>query len=199
MKKSLCILVAALAWLTLAGCSSVPTGAKDDRSQLGPRLMECRPEEIVIAIRHDRRLALGGSTLPVLKIQMDPASPGVFEPIREEMPLAAAPLDAQAAQLPGADGTLAWSFFMLDGAQATRAKAIREQVRSHIRAREAGGPGGSLSLSLGITSPDGGKPLPVADDTPLDLHLRIARNEGLMHVWSGNLAELKRLSERSGR
>ena len=178
--------------LLLAACSGIPLRSMPKLMALQGQLLEANPAEFLFAVQVDARLVPPAGAVPELALAIRPAKPGAFEAVDRKLPMAMTVAAANGLGLATPPAHRRWLIYALT--PESRAELARLQAQfKRLRAQRGETGGGSLSLGIaqeGIAVAD-----PALADTHWESWLRVSRRDGFFELWSGTLAELRKLAK----
>jgi hypothetical protein len=172
---------------TLAACMGMPLTSLPRLVQLQRRVLELDPADWLLAIQVDARLAPPATAVPMLQIELRPATPGAFEPVVQALPMRYERPTTLPQGLPKPDASQQWLLYSLPPASQEALRHVQARVRQLRDARDASRGG---SLKVGIAQHGMAPNDPALAATRWETWLRTTRSEGFWALWSGSVAEL---------
>jgi len=175
----------------LAACSGIPILSLPKLIALQGKLLDASPEEFMIAIQADARLAPPTGSSPVLNIDIKPNEEGDYPRVQRMLGMQAtgwSPLHKGLAPAPRGRKWLVYSFTPESAAELRRIQATFRDLKGKAK-------GGSVKL--GISQESIAARNPELAGTKWESWLQASRADGFFELWSGALGDLLARAEGS--
>ncbi len=183
--------------LLLAACSGIPLRSMPKLMALQGRLLEADPAEFLFAVQVDARLVPPPGAVPALALAIRPAKPGAFAAVDEKLPMRMTVATANGLGLATPPANRRWLIYALTPESQAELARVQAWFRRLRAERGGGGEGGARggTMSVGIAQEGIAVAAPALADSRWESWLRVARADGFFALWSGTLAELRKLAK----
>ena len=177
-----------IAWFVLAtclaACSGIPLMSMPKLIALQGKLLEANPEEFMIAIHADARLAPRPGSSPVLNIDIKPDAEGDFPRVKRMLGMQAADWSPRHTGLAPSGQGRKWLVYSFTPESAAELRQIQTAFRN-LKGKAKGG-----SVTLGISQESVAARNPELGNTKWESWLQATKADGFFQLWSGTLGEL---------
>jgi hypothetical protein len=179
--------------ITLTACGGVPIRSIPRLLQMQNELLEANPNEFMVALQVDARLAPPADAVPLLIVKMTPRDPAAFEAIDKKLPLQLAVTTVSTLGLEAPAAGRRWLIYSLP--PATQAELQRVQsVILKAKTLPNGKGGGTLSMGVEQDSLAAAITDPALANTRWETWLQNKQREGFFEVWTGTAAQIQKLA-----
>jgi hypothetical protein len=198
LKRTALVSISIAAFITLTACGGVPIRSIPRLLQMQNELLEANPNEFMVALQVDARLAPPEGAVPLLIVRMTPREPGAFEPIDKKLPLQLAVSTVSTLGLEAPLAGRRWLIYTLPA--ATQAELQRVQsVILKAKTLPNGKGGGTLSMGVEQDSLAAAITDPALANTRWETWLQNKQRDGFFEVWTGTPAQIQKLAAAKAR
>jgi hypothetical protein len=198
LKRTALVTISMAAFITLTACGGVPIRSIPRLLQMQNELLEANPNEFMVALQVDARLAPPEGAVPLLIVKMTPREPGAFEPIDKKLPLQLAVSTVSTLSLEAPLAGRRWLIYTLPA--ATQAELQRVQsVILKAKTLPNGKGGGTLSMGVEQDSLAAAITDPALANTRWETWLQNKQRDGFFEVWTGTPAQIQKLAAAKAR
>lgn len=181
--------------ILIAACGGVPLRSLPRLMQLSQQLLEANPAEFRVALQVDARLVPPVDAVPFLIIKIEPRTAGEFEVIDRKLPLQLTVASAPTLGLDAAPRGRRWLIYSMPPQTQAELRRVQDTVRqARAQSQATGKASGAGSLGVGLEQDSLAPSDPTLADTRWDTWLQTRQSEGFFEVWSGTLAQLKKIA-----
>ena len=170
--------------ICIASCSGIPLLSMPKLIALQGKLLDANPEEFMIAIQADARLAPPASASPVLNIDIKPDAPGDFPRVQRLLGMRAAEWSAAYKGLAPAPRGRKWLVYSFTPESAGELRQIQGTFRA-LKGKSKG-----ATVTLGISQESLAARNRELANTKWESWLQATKSDGFFELWSGTLGEL---------
>lgn len=170
--------------LTLSACSGIPLRSMPKLMSLQHELLQLNPDEFMVAIQVDSRMAPPNGAVPVLSLEITPREAGAFEPIARKLPMRMDSVSATTLGLSSSASDRRWLIYSFPPQSQAELARLQAFFKT-LKARNTGG-----SIAVGITQENLASRDPALRNTRWESWLRTSRKDGFFELWSGTLQKL---------
>jgi len=186
IRLSVIILAAAL-----ASCGGIPIRSMPRLLGLQEEIVTLKPSDFMLAIQVDQRLAPPKDASPTLELTIRPTEPSAFTPVDKHLPMDFAIAEANGLGLPNPPAGRKWLIYRLTSASQTELSRLQAYFIG-LKAQHQSG-----TLGVGIAQDGIAVRDPQLADTRWESWLRTSPLDGYFELWSGTVADLLRLADKS--
>ena len=178
------VLIAFLLAAGITACSGIPLLSIPKLIALQGKLLDANPEQFLIAIQADSRLAPPPGSAPVLTVDIKPGAEGDFPRIQRLLDMQAAEWSPSHKGLAPAVAGRKWLVYSFTPSSAAELRRIQDTFRA-LKGKAKGG-----SVTLGISQESIAARNAGLANTKWESWLQASRADGFFELWSGKLGDL---------
>jgi hypothetical protein len=198
LKRTALVSISIAAFITLTACGGVPIRSIPRLLQMQNELLEANPNEFMVALQVDARLAPPEGAVPLLIVRMTPREPGAFEPIDKKLPLQLAVSTVSTLGLEAPLAGRRWLIYTLPAATQAELQRIQSVILK-AKTLPNGKGGGTLSMGVEQDSLAAAITDPALANTRWETWLQNKQRDGFFEVWTGTAAQIQKLAAAKAR
>lgn len=181
--------------ILIAACGGVPLRSLPRLMQLPEQLLEANPAEFRVALQVDARLVPPAGAVPFLIIKVAPRTAGEFEIIDKRLALQLSVASVSTLGLEAPPRGRRWLVYSMPPQTQLELQRVQETIRqSRAKSQTLPTGKGGGSLSVGLEQDSLATSDPALAGSRWDTWLQTHQSDGFFEVWSGTLAQLKKIA-----
>jgi hypothetical protein len=178
----------------LTACGGIPLTSLPRLAQLSGQLLDADPAQFMVALQVDAHIAPPAGAVPLLHLQLKPASAGAFEPVDKRLPLALATATSATLGLAAPGPGRRWLVYSMPSETQAELRRVQALVRQ-AKAQSNGASGGTLAV--GVQQDDLAITDPALARSRWSTWVQVRRSEGFFEVWNGTPDDIRKLAKTS--
>jgi hypothetical protein len=184
MTRSRAMFVVFLLASCVAACGGIPILSIPKLIALQGKLIDANPEEFMVAIQADARVAPPAGSSPVLSIDIKPKAESDFPRVQRLLDMQATEWSPRHKGLAPAATGRKWLVYAFTPESAAELRRMQKTFRD-LKGKSQGG-----SVTLGISQESIAARSPGLANTKWESWLQASRADGFFELWSGKLGDL---------